>query len=58
MQVGWTLVWMPSVGPALTGDTVTITSQGPQLLTRVEAWPVIVVRVSGMEFQLPGILER
>lgn len=58
MQVGWTLVWSPGVGPALTGDTVTVTAQGPQILTRVEAWPVVLIRVSGMELQLPGILER
>ncbi|MCS7168792.1 MAG: M24 family metallopeptidase [Gemmatales bacterium] len=58
MQVGWTLFWSPCVGPALMGDTVVVTTQGPQILTTVEAWPIVLVRVSGMQVQLPGILER
>lgn len=58
MQLGWTLLWSPSIGAAMTGETVVVTSQGPQVLTSVEAWPIIAVRVSGMQIQLPGILER
>ncbi|MCS7014892.1 MAG: M24 family metallopeptidase [Gemmatales bacterium] len=58
MQAGWTLLWSPSVGPAITGDTILVTPQGPVVLTSVEAWPIVLVRVSGMQIQLPGILER
>ncbi|GBD35001.1 hypothetical protein HRbin36_00105 [bacterium HR36] len=58
MQIGWTLFWSPSIGPATSGETVVVTSQGPTVLTSVEAWPVVLVRVSGMQLQLPGILER
>lgn len=58
MQEGWTLLWSPSVGPALTGEAVVVTAQGPQVLTTVEAWPVVLVRVSGIQVQIAGILER
>lgn len=50
--------WHPSVGPAHVGDTMLVTEEGPELVTRPTDWPLITVTVKGHAMLLPDVLVR
>lgn len=50
--------WHPSVGPAHVGDTMLVTEEGPELVTRPTDWPLITVTVKGRAMLLPDVLVR
>ncbi|HUG90307.1 MAG TPA: M24 family metallopeptidase [Planctomycetaceae bacterium] len=50
--------WHPSVGPALVGDTVLVGEKGFELLTPMEQWPRVTVKVKGVPIPRPDILRR
>lgn len=52
------LYWHPSVGPAVVGDTILLNEEGLEILTPTQNWPMVQVRVKGVPFQRPDILER
>ncbi len=50
--------WHPSIGPALVGDTILITEKFSELLTPMETWPKITIKVKGRKMKCPAILCR
>ena len=50
------LHWHPSIGPALTGDTVLVGSEQHELLTTTTDWPQVTIEVKGMPLRRPDIL--
>jgi len=50
--------WHPSVGPAHVGDTMLVSEEGPEMVTRPTDWPLITVTVKGRAMQLPDVLVR
>lgn len=50
--------WHPSVGPALVGDTILVGEQAFELLTPMEQWPRVTVKVKGVPIARPDILRR
>ncbi len=57
LSTGVPVFWHPSVGTALGGETVLVTSKGPELLTPATDWPQLSIAVKGAEVLVPGILE-
>ena len=58
LQQGMAIVWHPSIGPATLADTLLITPNGGELLTPMENWPRVRVRVRSTAISRPGILRR
>ena len=56
LTAGVPLFWHPSVGPALMGDTVLVTSEGPENITPATDWPTIPISVKGENIKIPAIL--
>jgi Xaa-Pro aminopeptidase len=55
----WVAAWTPTVGAAACGDTYLVSENGPRLVTPVEGdWPLVRVRVSGIEILCPHVLEQ
>jgi Xaa-Pro aminopeptidase len=50
--------WHPSVGPAQMGDTMLVSEEGPELLTKATDWPMLYVTVKGKPVYVPDILVR
>ncbi|MGE3317027.1 MAG: M24 family metallopeptidase [Planctomycetaceae bacterium] len=50
--------WHPSVGPAISGDTILVKEDGNELLTPFEGWPRLKVEVKGTVIYRPEILQR
>jgi hypothetical protein len=58
LQTSWAVTWRPSVGTALSCDTVLITDEGPRTVTVADPWPLKRIRVQGAEFVRPDLLIR
>jgi Xaa-Pro dipeptidase len=56
LTTGVPVFWHPSVGPALMGDTVLVTSDGTEILTPATDWPVVPISVKGVNVNIPAIL--
>ncbi|MCA9034830.1 MAG: M24 family metallopeptidase [Planctomycetaceae bacterium] len=50
------IFWHPSVDVSMMGDTVLVTEQGTEFLTRSDSWPEMTVQVRGHEVRCPTIL--
>ena len=50
--------WHPSVGPAQMGDTILVSEEGPELLTKATDWPLLYVTVKGKPVYVPDLLVR
>lgn len=50
--------WHPSIGPASVGDTILVTDQFSELITPMEIWPKITIKVKGRQMKCPAILSR
>ena len=50
------ITWHPSVGPASAADTILITENGCEFLTKSDCWPEITVQVKGHDLNCPGVL--
>ncbi|MEO2034451.1 MAG: M24 family metallopeptidase [Planctomycetaceae bacterium] len=48
--------WHPTVGPAMTGDTVLVQSKSAHFLTTGHSWPKLTVQVKGRVVPCPAIL--
>lgn len=53
---GMAAFWHPSVGPAMTGDTILIEEDKTILITPMENWPTAKVMVKEHQLTLPDIL--
>lgn len=58
LTVGTPVYWHPSIGPALTADTILIKSKGFEVLTPMESWPQVEVDVKGIKIPRPDVLVR
>jgi Xaa-Pro aminopeptidase len=58
LQPGWLATWAPSVGGAACADSFLVTERGAERLTPMTQWPLVSLRVSGMEVLTPNILEK
>lgn len=58
LQARMAVYWHPSVGPALGGDSILVSEKGFELLTPMEAWPRVTVKVKGTPIHCPDVLCR
>ncbi|MEZ6044736.1 MAG: M24 family metallopeptidase [Planctomycetaceae bacterium] len=58
LEKNMVLHWHPSIGPALTGDTILVKEGCFELITPCEDWPKIKIEVKGMPIYRPDILQR
>jgi Xaa-Pro aminopeptidase len=56
LTAGVPVFWHPSVGPALMGDTVLVTSNGTEIVTPASDWPSVPISVKGVNIEVPAIL--
>ncbi|NNJ25361.1 M24 family metallopeptidase [Alienimonas chondri] len=58
LRAGDPLVWQPRSGPAALCDTAVVSADGPaHVVTGMEDWPRVKVRVGEETFRRPGVLE-
>jgi antitoxin VapB len=57
VRVGQVYAWNPSITGVKSEDSILIGEDGNEVLTEIEAWPVIEVAVSGQQIKRPAILE-
>ncbi len=57
-QPHWAITWCPTVGAASSCDTFLVTEQGPETITVPDNWPLKRIRVQGVDFHRPDILQR
>jgi Xaa-Pro aminopeptidase len=55
---GMPVFWHPSIGAAMTADTILIKSNGFEVLTPMENWPQLEVDVKGVKIPRPDVLIR
>lgn len=55
---GQVYVWNPSITGTKSEDTILVTEQGCQILTKIKDWATIPVEINGQAFFRPAILER
>jgi Xaa-Pro aminopeptidase len=59
LGANWAVTWTPSAGAAVCCDTYLVREEeGPLLITPTESWPLVGVRISGLQLECPNILER
>ena len=56
LAAGIPITWHPSVGPASAADTILITENGCEFLTKSDDWPEMTVQVKGHDLKCPGLL--
>lgn len=50
--------WHPSVGPAQVGDTILVSEEGCEVITKATDWPTLFVTVKGKPMYLADLLVR
>ncbi len=58
LQTGWLATWSPTVGGTACVDSFLVLETGAERLTPTEQWPLVSLRISGMEVVTPNLLER
>ena len=58
LTAGMPMHWHPSIGPALTGDTILLRDGLAELLTPADDWPLVTVNVKGEPLPRPDVLLR
>jgi Xaa-Pro dipeptidase len=58
LQQGWAITWQAAAGAAYSCDTFLTTTEGADLVTAMEAWPIKRIRFQGEELLLPYLLVR
>lgn len=58
LAAGMPVYWHPSIGAAMTADTILIKSKGFEVLTPMENWPQLEVDVKGVKIPRPDVLIR
>lgn len=58
LQSGWMTTWGPTVGGTACMDSFLVTENGAERLTPCDHWPLVSLRISGMEVVTPNLLER
>lgn len=56
LKTGTPVFWHPSVGPAMTGDTILVEEDNTILITPMEQWPTAKIMVKDHQIALPDIL--
>ena len=57
VQAGQVYAWNPSISGTKSEDTILIGATGPEVLTAIDGWPVLVKAVDELELARPAILE-
>jgi Xaa-Pro aminopeptidase len=52
------MYWHPGVGPAVVGDSILVTNEGPEVVTSMEEWPRLKVKVKQTVMERPSLLCR
>jgi hypothetical protein len=52
------LVWTPSVGPVVWGDTLMVRDGAVEYLTAPDQWPTLSIAVKGQAITVPDLLCR
>lgn len=55
---GMACAWNPSIRGTKSEDTILLTADGPEVLTRLADWPMCSVEVDGETFERPAVWER
>lgn len=58
LAAGMPIYWQPSIGQAMSADTILIGEKGFDVLTPMENWPKIEVDVKGVPVHRPDVLLR
>jgi len=58
LAVNMAVHWHPSVGSAMTGDTILVAENGYEPLRPAETWPQMAVSVKGFSVDCPDLLTR
>jgi antitoxin VapB len=58
VSIGQVYAWNPSITGTKSEDTILITEKGCQILTGMDEWPTIPIRINGQTLQRPAIFER
>lgn len=56
LQAPTCVYWHPTVAAAMPGDTVLVTAQGGEMITRSAIWPELTVQVKGHDVPCSGLL--
>jgi Xaa-Pro dipeptidase len=58
LRSGMPLVWTPSVGPVVWGDTIMVRPDSVEYLTAPDQWPLMTISVKGQAISVPDLLCR
>ena len=58
IQENQAFTWNPSITGTKSEDTILATAQGPQMITRPVLFPELSMKVEGLSFLRPGILQK
>lgn len=58
IAAGMPVYWQPSIGQAMSADTILVDAKGFDVLTPMENWPQIEVDVKGVPVHRPDVLQR
>lgn len=58
LQSGMPVVWTPSVGPVVWGDTIMVRPDRVEYLTAPDQWPLLTISVKSMSIDMPDLLCR
>lgn len=57
LKPGMLVNWRSQVGPCSLSDTILVTDQGPEWLTKTEQWPLFQVEIKGETLSRPALLK-
>jgi len=57
IEAGMLINWTPQIGQAALNDTILITQDGPEWLTKTEHWPLIQVEIRGEILSCPALVK-
>lgn len=57
LEPGMLIHWKPQIGPASLSDTILVTEQGPEWLTKTDHWPLFQVELRGETISRPALVK-
>lgn len=57
VAIGQAYAWNPSITGAKSEDTILVGDESNEVLTRIDGWPTLSVRIGGREYARPAVLE-
>lgn len=56
LEPGMLIHWKPQIGPASLSDTILVTEEGPEWVTKTEHWPLFQVELRGETISRPALV--